>query len=236
MSAFHSEIRKDIQAAKTPDDWQKLARKIFKVIDQLFSQGCKSINPNLACRAGCSLCCHVKVDVAPLEVFAIVDFIKNTFSSERIEEVKQRASENKKRVAGMSSLQQVTTLMPCPLLKDAMCSVYSVRPVACRQYLSTDFSRCEYSFNHPKELNAPMAPVPEISGVLAAYYMAAVEALKKEGYDALPYDLSGALDAVFNESKCEKRWRSKKSAFSKEIIAKDFKELGNPENPLAGLL
>src|SRR5262245_47395025 len=37
----------------------------------------------LACRAGCSWCCHFSIEVRAVEAFNILDFVERTFSNEQ---------------------------------------------------------------------------------------------------------------------------------------------------------
>src|ERR1700761_9426596 len=48
----------------------------------------------LACRAGCTWCCYFTVDVRPVEVFRILDFVEETFTAEHKARVYGEIREN----------------------------------------------------------------------------------------------------------------------------------------------
>lgn len=78
----------------------------------------KAIVPHSACRSGCSYCCHTSVAVSQLEAQMIGDAIGLAPLS----------------VAPRQSREEIEQYhrKPCPFLKDSKCSIYAVRPMACR--------------------------------------------------------------------------------------------------------
>jgi Fe-S-cluster containining protein len=57
----------------------------------------------------------------------------------------------------MSNLQRAEAALPCALLMNDRCSVYPVRPLACRKCHSTDAGVCERSFKETaNSLSIPM--------------------------------------------------------------------------------
>src|SRR5687768_3413140 len=49
----------------------------------------------LACRAGCTWCCHFSVDVRAVEVFGILDFVERTFTADEKARVYARSEERR---------------------------------------------------------------------------------------------------------------------------------------------
>jgi len=120
-----------------------------------------------SCRKGCGLCCyHWVEDVNSFEIQIIADYIKtqipanqtqkiietcrrDTATMENLEKIADQtlASLNTKREIDLSfillsSFYQLER--PCPLLTSAgECSIYNVRPITCRIYMSlADPKRC----------------------------------------------------------------------------------------------
>ena len=82
------------------------------------------------CRRGCAFCCHVDVVVTPLEAIRVVAAMRRGDAPDR------RAAAHGPRAKNA----------PCPLLIDSLCSVYAMRPLACRSLFSTDLAACEAGF------------------------------------------------------------------------------------------
>ena len=72
------------------------------------------------CKKGCSYCCHHPVSITPQEAALIGDYIGRKPSKPRHQEYRHESRE------------------PCPFLKDAACSIYKVRPIACRTFFTYD--------------------------------------------------------------------------------------------------
>src|SRR5689334_22941356 len=54
----------------------------------------------LACRAGCSWCCHFTIDVRAVEVFRILDHVRSFPESEQ-QRLRERLEHNAQRLAGL---------------------------------------------------------------------------------------------------------------------------------------
>jgi hypothetical protein len=53
-----------------------------------------TITPPLACKAGCSYCCHFKVGARAEEVFQIVDYVRTKFSAPRLQRLQEDVARN----------------------------------------------------------------------------------------------------------------------------------------------
>lgn len=91
--------------------------KIYKDIDAYYA---KTIAPHAACKKGCSFCCHVPVEVTQIEALHIAGETGKRLT---------RPRKNKPRQPDNTA---------CPFLKDNQCSIYRVRPLACRIFASLD--------------------------------------------------------------------------------------------------
>lgn len=81
------------------------------------------ITPHSACRNGCSHCCNMAVSVTVMEAREISRAIG-------VEYV------NVKQPMKLEDSQDLFRGDPCPFLKSGRCSVYAVRPLACRVYFN----------------------------------------------------------------------------------------------------
>jgi Fe-S-cluster containining protein len=102
--------------------------------------------PELACREGCSYCCHVAVSVTIPEILHIADHLRQTRTEEDIEVVKQRCRDH----LAATPPDPHDVRHPCPLLEGigrenggyAVCSIYDQRPLPCRGFHSPDVTPC----------------------------------------------------------------------------------------------
>ncbi len=84
-------------------------------------------NRKMGCCAGCSTCCHQDVPVSPLEAIAVYFATHTYLQGETKEKVhKQLQAQN-----GDISKNHGQ----CPFLLDDKCSIYPLRPIACRSLL-----------------------------------------------------------------------------------------------------
>ena len=117
----------------------------YEAIDKLiesFVQRCRQSNVNIDCKKGCEFCCHQPVFANIQELLYILSYIKNKFTESDIDRVKNMAFEKMRKIDTTSVKELMKHSHACPLLKDGSCSVYPVRPMACRIYLSSDVNSC----------------------------------------------------------------------------------------------
>lgn len=83
----------------------------------------EKMGKKLACRQGCSNCCetHRDIPIYPIEIVGIYWYV--------IEKVKEPLRSQIK-----SSLIKHKKGDPCPFLINKICSIYAIRPLACRQF------------------------------------------------------------------------------------------------------
>lgn len=113
------------------------------------SQISEAITPKLACANGCSHCCYMGVAITEFEARKISDFIGKPLA------IKGDAFSYMENY----NVEQYATV-PCTFLVNEQCSIYSVRPLACRLHhnLAPDSSVCEIKL--PLE---SMAATPSIN-------------------------------------------------------------------------
>lgn len=134
----------------------------------------------LSCKRGCSICCcHWVEDVNSFEAAIIADFLRTTVP-QKIGKIVRQCESDCREIERLESLvanklqehdaapanrfvDPIDLLLsvfyqmrrPCPLLSaDGSCSIYEVRPLTCRIYLSfSDPLRCD-----PEYINASLVP------------------------------------------------------------------------------
>ena len=104
-------------------------RPVAKKYDKLLSIAVvvmDKIIPHTPCEQQCSHCCHMAVTILDEEARRIAQFLGRRY-------VKQAQCKDLLSVAKKGDdMVQKYLRVPCPFLKDGKCSVYEVRPFACR--------------------------------------------------------------------------------------------------------
>ena len=109
----------------------------------------------LACRAGCDLCCTRNVSVTSLEAALIAGHLEKTGRNEHLAKIE--AVINLPRFQPLTTTNTLAQLCrngqtppdekcdpawrPCPFLTKSRCSIYTVRPFACRCMVSKSVCR-----------------------------------------------------------------------------------------------
>src|SRR5688500_18054147 len=91
----------------------------------------------LACRAGCTWCCHFSVDVRAVEVFGILEFVERTFTAEEKARVYTEIRANSVALDKLDEFERMRRNVKCPFLSQGHCTIYAVRPQTCRNYHAT---------------------------------------------------------------------------------------------------
>lgn len=133
-----------------PNQWGKISG-VMERLDELRAQADASFArvsrehaQAVACKPGCDDCCHALFDLAPVEALAIAKAVQELPRKTR-REITRRAEKaaglfddfvsgalRKQGEERMKLLSQAR--VPCPLLAEKRCAVYSQRPITCRLY------------------------------------------------------------------------------------------------------
>ncbi len=122
-------------------------RRLYQLLNELGAIAA----PYIACGKGCSACCHMNVMVSQLEVALI-----------------ERETGARPIHLHSSKVHDLDTFngVPCPFLKNGACSIYEVRPFACRKHMNFDSSA--YWCSPDRSLNVEM-PLVKFSSAESAY-------------------------------------------------------------------
>ncbi|MCS7203388.1 MAG: YkgJ family cysteine cluster protein [Thermodesulfovibrio sp.] len=106
--------------------WLSLLLNSYAVMDEgVYSEIKKrqKKGESLACRKGCSSCCktHQDIPVYPIEIVGIYWYVIEKTDEPLRSKIKRSLIAHKKDD-------------PCPFLIDDICSIYPIRPLACRQF------------------------------------------------------------------------------------------------------
>ena len=225
---------------KTSKEVLNLVREVYRVTDDAMT-GCHKTGTKPSCKMGCFWCCYLRVKVTPLELLCIVDFVRSCLRPRELSELRQRLAVTDAITRGLDGYQRVFVRMICPLLVNAKCVVYPVRPMACRVYHSLNSSDCRVSLD---DEDRSVTIRNDISGLGMGIFAGLTEGLWAVGLQTRLLELIAGLRMALDEPGLEKRWLAGEPVFMEAMIA-DAKEiesgnralveeLGKPWNELSG--
>lgn len=157
----------------------------------------------VACKVGCDHCCHQSVGLTPPEALAIRDHLQKTLSGPELARVAGRIAEAHERTAALSSAERFSPEIPCPFLSAGRCSIYEVRPLACRGMNALDADECATRLRDPDARAAFLAggrggrsfmePIRAAHAVSAGLQIALAELYR---LDMRPLELTAAMHAL----------------------------------------
>ena len=187
--------------------------KSYERYDNLIAKAFDESPSKPACKAGCAFCCHYKVEVRAHEMLLIKQFMKKTFSVEKIQSILTAAEANAAVIRSITPEQHLTTNIKCPLLDNNQCSIYPVRPFRCRNFHSTDALACEQSFNDPGNMDIAVGMIEDVAMLADALTQGFEAAAGRTGKDNRVYDFTTAFIEVFSDDDTLKRYQRGKKTF-----------------------
>jgi Fe-S-cluster containining protein len=179
----------------------------------------------VACRAGCDHCCHQPVGLTPPEALAILAHLRQTLADEELAAVAARLATRERETRALSSAQRFSPDQPCPFLEHGECSIYDVRPLACRGMNSLDAEECKTRLRDPDERAAFLAsgsggrsfmePIRAFHAISAGLQISLSELY---GLDMRPLELTRALHLLLNGPQSSSAdWLSGRYAFESAL-------------------
>src|SRR4051794_35952749 len=201
----------------------ELARSINELTDRSIGQVHAACHDGhrVACRSGCTYRCMVRVAASAPEVLAIATFVRERFDEERQAVLDRRVEANISATEGMDMSQRDRVRLDCPFLEAGKCTVYEVRPVACRGYSSYSVEDCRGDYEHPGtggEIHT--------NGLRELVFGAIREGLevacKKASAEHRPLELVRAYRIASEDPTLSETWRSRPEAFETATGASVF--------------
>jgi hypothetical protein len=113
--------------------------EVNKAIDGFFNSAPEENKKEIKCKTGCTACCFIDVDITGDEASVIINYCKENGIEIDREYLTKQAAVGRKSYSALSR---------CVFLKDNLCSIYPVRPIACRKHwVKTDPALCDFSKN-----------------------------------------------------------------------------------------
>jgi hypothetical protein len=169
---------------------------------------------DVACRAGCSFCCHVPVAITIPEAILIANTLRDDRDEAEMEALRARVERSHRARAGLVGEHRDRVGHPCPLLDEegGTCSIHEFRPLNCRGWSSTDVSRCESYFNDPTR--PASIPIDGVQRTVTQAMVAGMQVgLRSRGLEHSTVDLSAALHILLEDPGAVDRWLDGGPAF-----------------------
>jgi Fe-S-cluster containining protein len=147
----------------------------------------------LACKAGCFWCCYFSVDVRPVEVFRILQFMERELDAEARGRIRQQIASNQQLLANVDRDLRMRVNVPCPFLNQGRCTIYAARPQTCRNYHATNAAGCQRCYEHPEDVDIDPEFAPLTYQIGIAHVDGFSKAMAAAGYDHRAYEMNAAL-------------------------------------------
>jgi len=208
---------------RTPRTAAAIGRNAMTATSKI-AEGALALDPAHppACRPGCAHCCHQAVGVVAPEALAIHEHLRSTRTPGELEAVVLRIRTADDRTRGLTSAERQSPDLPCPFLEEDRCSIYEVRPLACRGTNSLDAGACERSPRDPdaraellagkQSLPCYLEPIRAFHAVTAGLQLGLAEL---HGLRMLPLELTAAMRILVDEPESvPQRWLAGEDPFA----------------------
>ena len=177
---------------------QNLQQAVDRVVGAAVQQGAR-----INCKAACSHCCNARVEAIAPEIFLIAEEL-GLLSTSALAEMLGRLQAH--ITAPSQEALPWKHRKSCPFLEDHLCSIYQVRPAACRKAHSADVGACEASApTIPQHLEIVLGAEALQRGTSGGY--------TQRGFDGSAHELvRGVLLALLDPS-AQARWYAGEQVF-----------------------
>ncbi len=161
-----------------------------------------------ACTAGCDFCCHMPVSLSMPEAVRIHAHVVQTWPEPEREQLVRTLTEANIAAAADDDAALFLSRRPCVFLQAGRCTIYSVRPLACRGHASLSRAACADAHAKPDDFElAEQVPIDadlrrakdEIKTTLGIVMLEA-------NVHALDCELVSLLGHLFAEPDTERAW------------------------------
>jgi Fe-S-cluster containining protein len=197
-------------ASAGPD---RARRQVYRALD-VHLQAIPAVDRGpVACRAGCAMCCHLRVVVTPVEVFGLLDYLRDALGDAAFADFTGRVAATAATVRALPRQDLLAVNLPCPVLVDGRCSAYPARPLNCRAYHSLDRTACEASFADPANMQLDHPQYAAVARVHEGIQGGFAAGMRECGLDAATRELVTALDEALSDGDARARFLRGENAF-----------------------
>jgi hypothetical protein len=164
----------------------------------------------LACKAGCTFCCELRVEVTALEAVAIW----GELAAGGNEFVARNVTDTAPRTQNLDDERRRQARIPCGLLREGNCATYASRPYACRGMYSMSAVECQAVMLAPPRAPLPVIRSPAVPRALAGIFFVGINAaLKDKRLQNDTLELNSAVAALIARPAALDDWLEGKKVF-----------------------
>ena len=182
------------QGADGADGAVAFIAQLHRGLDTVAEQA-RATGPQPACQAGCAHCCHLRVEATEPEVFHIAQYLR----AQPADALADALSALHRHVTPAALNPTNPARQACSFLVDDRCSIYPVRPAACRKAHSLSAPHCaEQSPTIPQNLRLLVDAEALMAGTALAY--------RDQPLPASAHELNAAVLAALQDPTAQARW------------------------------
>lgn len=183
-----------LRQSQGADDTVAFIAQLHRGLDTVAEQA-RTTGPQPACQAGCAHCCHLRVEATEPEVFHIAQHLR----AQPAEALADALSALHRHVTTAALNPTNPARQACSFLVDERCSIYPVRPAACRKAHSLSAPHCaEQSATIPQNLRLLVDAEALMAGTALAY--------RDQPLPASAHELNAAVLAALKDPTAQARW------------------------------
>lgn len=195
-------------SADAPGSSARAVRRLAAVQDRTNANA--SFRTEVACRKGCVLCCSLHVSATAPQIFAIADHIRRTAPDFAAAVARIETADASTR--GLDARGRFLNKAFCAFLVDNACSIYPVRPSACRGALSRSVDACERAYRGETGENNALIDAANLFRNACDEAFWAV--LHTRGFRLEGYELAHAVLVALADEDAETRWHRGEDVFA----------------------
>jgi len=201
-------ILMDMLSGRNPLRASNAARRAHEFFET--SLDAAPAKPAVACRKGCGFCCHLTITATAPEIFLIANTLRESHKDD-FPALLYRVQAADQKTRRLSASERPTHKIPCVMLMNNACSVYAVRPGACRGLVSRSVAMCERGYNGE---NVQIDTSPLWTSLRHAHKQALWAALAACGRPTECYEYHHALRVALENPDAESRWLQGEDVFA----------------------
>lgn len=181
----------------------------------------------VVCGAGCRTCCFQTVHVTEIEAFLIAWHLAAHLPAAALAALQDKVARAGTRVRGLNPAQRLAARVPCPLLdlRTGLCTVYPLRPLACRAFHSERRSVCEAGLRKPgsgKPIPGYRLPHQVLFGLRAGL----ASAFQAHGRVSRDLELIAAIGVIWGGDHAGARWLAGEDVFAAAAVVTEDSHRG----------
>lgn len=170
---------------------------------------------NIACKPGCAFCCKFRISVLPIEALRIAQHVESEFSDEEKAGLRERVGAYIEQLNELHGMARVDTPIDCPFLgEEGRCTIYDVRPLACRMHHSQDRAACERALTDP---STEVPIIPDFAKATMPVARGLHRGSRAAGKFSDDLEFVPAIRIAIEEPDAEERWLKGEPVFAAAV-------------------